>query len=145
MSKRTAKGIYLPKNPEKLLKRGDITYRSGWEWQVMAYLDQHPWVIGWASEPVSISYQNPLTQKWSFYWPDFIVSFGQPNNGRRWAEMWEVKPKKEDPRFEGRVDRHSRAAQAVNAAKWKAAAIYCSKNRLKFRVLTELELFGYKK
>lgn len=144
MARGTAKGFFTPKNPQKIIKwRGEIEYRSGWELQLMNYFDQHPSVLGWASEPYDISYKNPLTGKWTFYRPDFIVVFVDKNGNRR-AEMIEVKPAKESPIHEGKADRRARLAQAINAAKWQAAAQWCAKHNVFFRVMTEREMFGYK-
>jgi hypothetical protein len=112
----------------------------------MSFLDSHPSVLAWASESISIPYQNPLIQdrkRWSSYIPDFLVVYVDKNN-KKHAELIEIKPAKESPLYEGRVSQRTRLTQAVNAAKWMAAAKYCAKRGWTFRVMTEAELFGAK-
>ena len=52
------KGYFKPINSFKYLGNPtNIIYRSLWEMKLMAYLDKHPDVIGWASEEVCIPYK----------------------------------------------------------------------------------------
>ncbi len=141
---RPARAEFTPKNPQKYNGKLPIITRSGWEWQVCMYLDAHPYCVGWSSESVSIPYVNPLTGRNSLYVPDFLVAF-MDRSGRTWVEMWEIKPAKENPLIEGvRASRRDKLTQAINLAKWQAAAIWCSKQKIIFRILTERELFGNK-
>jgi hypothetical protein len=107
----------------------------------MMLFDKHPSIIKWASESVSVPYRNPLTGKMTLYIPDLVLIY-EDKNGEQRAEMIEIKPEKESPLFEGKVSKETRLVQAINAAKWQAAAAWCSKNGMKFRVLTEREMFG---
>jgi hypothetical protein len=149
---KTDKGVFTPKNPEKYLgsNLNNITYRSGWELQVMNVFDTHPSIVKWASEAVSIPYLNPLTGRWSMYIPDFIVVYVDKNNTHH-CDMIEVKPSKEVPNYQAlnerglpkRISKKDKLSQAVNAAKWKAAMEYCAKRGWSFRVATEELLFKY--
>lgn len=142
-----AKALYTPKNPDKYMGAVDkIIYRSSWELAVMRMLDQHPHVTGWMSEPKigghGIPYKNPLTNRHTVYIPDFLVVFQK--NGKSVVEMWEVKPAKEVAGYgwTSRLSKKDKLAQAVNWVKWQAAASYCAKRSIFFRVLTEDQIFG---
>jgi hypothetical protein len=43
--------------------------------------------------------------------------------------------------IEGRMNTRDRAVVALNHAKWAAATLWCKRNGLKFRVVTEDSLF----
>lgn len=142
-----SRGIFIPKNLEKYIGSNirNITYRSSWEHAVMVTLDTSPSVIHWASESIPIKYVNPLTNKTSSYIPDFFVIY-LDKNGQQHVEIIEIKPAREVPGFnDGRISTKTRLAQAVNAAKWKAAMIYCLKRKWKFRIMTEHDIFQTRK
>lgn len=126
---------FIPKNPHKLVGNSRPFYRSSWELTVMQLLDQHPYVINWASESISIPYIHPLTGNRSTYIPDFFVVY-KDKHGRQRAELIEVKPKKESL-AENAKSKRDKATQIVNTAKWTAAMTWCKKNGVHFRVLTE--------
>ena len=136
-------GRFIPKHPEKYL--GDpakISYRSSWELCFQNFLDSgHPNILGWSSETISIPYYNPVLQKWSMYIPDFFVIYMDKNDTKH-VEMIEIKPEKEMPGFLGNSNVRTKLVQAVNAAKWQAALVYCAKRSWYFRVMTENQLFG---
>ena len=110
----------------------------------MKMFDLHPHIIAWQSEGVSIPYKNPLTRRHTVYIPDFLIVYEK--NGKKLVDMLEVKPAKEVPGMlaEGkrRLTAKDKLAQAINAAKWQAAIAYCAKRGVRFRVMTEHELFG---
>ena len=112
---------------------------------MMRLLDRHPSVSSWASEPIKIPYINPLTRKSSVYVPDFIMVYVD-KNGTVHKELVEVKPAKETMLSEAKT-KGDKLRYAVNMAKWQAAANFCKKHGLKFRVINESQLFGdsYKK
>jgi hypothetical protein len=134
-----AQDEFIPKNPQKIIGNARIVYRSSWELTVMNLLDQHPNVIQWASESISIPYKNPLTGRQSVYIPDFLVVYKDKTNKQR-AELIEVKPMKEAIAENARSKR-DKAALMVNTAKWAAAMLFCKKNGLIFRILTEADLY----
>jgi hypothetical protein len=141
--KQTAKGPFVPNNPGKYFG-GDpdkITYRSSWEWTMMRTFDEQPNVVGWSSETCAIPYFNPFTKKQTVYVPDFVIVY-QDRQGRKIAEMIEVKPAKEVPGFnEGKLTPRDRMAQALNQVKWAAARAFCKKRGIGFRVMTEFDIY----
>lgn len=112
----------------------------------MAFADEHRNVLAWSSESISIPYRNPLTGKQSIYVPDFLIVY--EGNGKRHAEMVEIKPAKEVPGLlneSSKLSKRDRLAQIINAAKWQAAAAFCAKRHIRFRVLTEKDMFIFKR
>jgi hypothetical protein len=145
MANKFAKGEFVCKNPQKYMGKFPIIYRSSWEMTLMRVFDDHPNILGWSSESVSIPYQNPLTGRWSMYIPDFLVVYVD-KDGKQHCEMIEVKPLKETPGYrEKRTSQRTKLVQAINQAKWAAAMAYCHKRGWGFRVATEKDLFAYKR
>ena len=138
-----AQGEFVPKNPQKYAGKGRIKYRSGWEWNMMNTLDQHPAVVSWASESIRIPYRHPLTGKTTSYVPDFLVVYVD-KQGQQHVEVIEVKPSKE-AMLENAKSKYDKVMLAVNMAKWQAAQAFCAAHGMKFRVVTEKELFRPKK
>ena len=140
-----AQGKFTLKNPEKYSGNRTPTYRSSWEWAFMQFCDNHPSIVQWASEAIQIPYKNPLTGKASVYVPDFLV-VQQGRNGRKIAELIEVKPKKETTLENAGKSKLTQARAVLNMAKFEAATRWCKQNRIKFRVVTEDDIFhGNKK
>ena len=140
-----AQGKYTLKNPSKYSGNGTPTYRSSWEWAFMQFCDNHPSVIQWASEAIKIPYKNPLTGRATVYVPDFLVVY-QDKNGRKRAELIEVKPKKETTMENAGRSKIAQARVVVNTAKWEAATRWCKQNSIQFRIVTEEDIFhGSKK
>jgi hypothetical protein len=71
--------------------------------------------------------------------PDFLIIYIDKNQQKH-AEVIEVKPSTETTMESARSTR-DRAYVALNHAKWQAAAAWCKHNGLKFRVVTENEIF----
>ena len=134
-----ANGKFTIKNKEKYVGKGQPTFRSGWEFSFMTFLDNNDHVLQWASECVAIPYRHPLTGKMSRYFPDFLVTYRQRDNTVR-AELIEIKPKKQSV-IESKQSQQARAVVAVNYAKWAAAQAWCKNNGLTFRVITEDDMF----
>lgn len=136
-------GKYQVQNPEKYIGNGPPIYRSSWEANFMRTLDLHPAVAQWASEPIKIPYQNPITGKGSVYVPDFLIKYMKAS-GQLVTELIEIKPASQSlqERAKGQRDK---VQLAINAAKWEQAGKYCERYGIKFRVLTEDQLFGRKK
>lgn len=135
-----AQGEYVPKNAQKYVGIGRIKYRSGWEWSFMQFLDNHPSVIQWSSESIKIPYFNPVKGKQSIYIPDFLIVYVD-KDGTKHAELIEIKPKKETTMETARSTR-DKLVVAINIAKWQAATAWCKQQGLKFRLVTENELFA---
>lgn len=140
MSRSYVQGQYKPVNPEKYVGTYPIIFRSSWEFKVMQKFDTHPNVLSWASESLKIPYQNPFTNKYTVYVPDFIVTYVDAA-GTTKTEIIEVKPAKETF-FEQAKSQKSKAAAALNAFKWKAAHEFAKHHGMSFRVMTENNIFN---
>ena len=114
-------------------------YRSGWELAFMRFLDNNDNVMQWASESIQIPYRNPVTGKQSIYVPDFLITYKTRQNTLI-AELIEIKPKKQSV-IESKMSNRDRMVVAINYAKWDQATKWCKRNGLKFRVITEYDLF----
>jgi hypothetical protein len=136
----TSKGIFVPKNPSKVIGKGAIKYRSSWEQVFMNFCDNNPSVVNWGSEVLRIPYRNPITKKNTIYIPDFIVSYID-RNGRQHTEVIEIKPLKEAVMERARSPR-DKIMLAINMAKWQAAQAFCANNNMVFRLVTEQQLFA---
>src|SRR3954467_3999884 len=92
----THKGRFVPTHPEKYIAENinGITFRSSWEQSMMMVLDNHPSVIGWASEAIKTPYVNPLTRRNTIYVPDFFVVYNDKNDVQH-KELIEIKPAQE--------------------------------------------------
>lgn len=139
MARNYAQGKFVIRNPQKYIGGKQPTYRSGWEFAFMQFLDNNPAVLQWASESISIPYRNPFTNKQTVYIPDFLMIYND-SQGQKHAEVIEVKPSSETTLENARSTR-DRAYVALNTAKWQAATAWCKMNGLKFRVVTENEIF----
>ena len=138
------KGTFLPKNPSKYNGNSkNIIYRSNWELRVMKYFDDHPNVIWWASEELTIPYVSPIDNKTHRYFPDFIVKM-RLKDGKVTTYILEVKPlaqtkmpvqKRKTKRFIQEA-----ATYAINQEKWRAADLFCREHGWQFKVITEKEL-----
>lgn len=145
------KGKFSPKNPGKY--QGDphgIVYRSGLERSVMSYLDNHPDVLEWASEELSIPYESPLDGRVHRYFPDLLVRSRLPD-GSSEVYLAEVKPAKECVPPEivekgvGNLRARRRFLKAVrvwgvNSAKWAAAERFCERKGWRFVKITEADI-----
>ena len=135
-----AQGPYTVKNAAKYVGKGVPRYRSGWELSFMQFLDNNDNVMQWASESIQIPYRNPITGKQSIYVPDFLITYRTRQNTLI-AEVVEIKPKKQSI-IESKMSNRDRMVVAVNYAKWASAEKWCNRNGLKFRVITELDMFS---
>ena len=134
-----AQGPYTVKNPAKYVGKGVPRYRSGWELSFMIFLDNNNNVMQWASESIQIPYRNPVTGKQSIYVPDFLITYRTRQNTLI-AEVIEIKPKKQSI-IESKMNNRDRMVVAINYAKWDSATKWCNRNGLKFRVITEQDMF----
>ncbi len=139
-------GIFTPKNKEKCLNKDKVVYRSGWEVQVMLYLDKAPEVTQWASEGIVVPYIG-VDGEPHRYFVDFFVKIINPNTNKPEVFLIEVKPKRQTvlkPATKATKNTKKRLNEeityATNIAKWNAAENFCLKKGWKFRVVTEQEL-----
>lgn len=134
-----ARGLFTPQNVKKYIGTKQPRYRSGWELAFMRMCDTHPNIVNWASEPLRIPYVNPLSGRKTTYVPDFVIQY-RDKNGKAHNELIEIKPFAQTT--EERASNQTEKAQAlINKAKWQAAVEWSSRRGLRFRVLTENEIF----
>jgi hypothetical protein len=105
----------------------------------MRFCDTNEHVLQWASESINVPYRHPLTGKQTIYVPDFLVVYRDKNNSVK-AEVIEIKPAGQSMITEKQKPQE-RAVVAVNHAKWSAANIWCQRQGLTFRVITENDMF----
>ena len=134
-----AQGKYVVKNPEKYLGKSAPTYRSSWEFTFCNFCDNNPAILHWASEAVKIPYYNPVSGKNTVYVPDFLIVYKDAGNTQH-TELIEIKPSKETT-MEAAKSTRDKYMVAVNMAKWKAAQAYCNANGMKFRIVTEFDIY----
>jgi len=139
MMAKYAQGKFQVRNPAKYIGKGTPTYRSGWEFAFMQFCDNNPAILQWASEAISIPYRNPFTNKNTVYIPDFLIIYADKNQQKH-AEVIEIKPSTETTMESARSMR-DKAYVALNHAKWAAANAWCKQNGMRFRVVTENEIF----
>ena len=135
-----AKGRFIPKNPQKYFGNpNQIFFRSSWELTVMKFFDSSVSVNRWNSEEFSIPYISPKDARVHQYYPDFMFEM---INTSKDVERWivEVKPLKETS-MQFAKSLHDKVSVAVNEAKWAAAERFCLANNMKFKVITELDIY----
>jgi len=140
MASKFANGKFTPKNPDKYIGTKLPIYRSSWEWNFCNFCDTHSSVQKWASEAIRIPYKDPLTGKNTVYVPDFFIQYLDKNN-KMMVELIEIKPASQTLMERTGKSRYNQAQFIKNQAKWQAASIYCKQQGIKFRVLTENDLF----
>ena len=138
-----ASGKYQVKNPEKYMGKRLPSYRSSWEFTFMSFCDNNPAVLNWVSEGVKIPYFNPVSGKQTIYVPDFLVVYVDANQ-RQHTARGEIKPSKEATMESARSYR-DKLMVAMNMAKWAAADSLCRANNMRFRVVTEFDIFKNQK
>jgi hypothetical protein len=144
------KSIYKPSHPEKYLgNSNNIICRSSWERQFCRYCDVNPNIVKWASEEFSIPYISPVDGRRHRYYPDFLIEVKE-KSGKLKKYVIEIKPKKQTlpPVKKKRVTKgfiSEAKTYAVNQAKWKAAVDFCKDNLIEFKIITEDELYHWKK
>ena len=134
-----AQGKYQIKNPEKYMGERLPSYRSSWEFTFMSFCDNNPAVLNWASEGVKIPYFNPVSGKNTIYVPDFLIVYVDANQ-RKHTELVEIKPSTETTMESARSYR-DKLMVAMNMAKWAAADSWARANNMRFRVVTEYDIF----
>lgn len=135
-----AQGIYTVKNIHKYVGKGKPKYRSGWELTFMIFCDTNDKILKWASESIVIPYMHPFKGKRTNYIPDFFIVY-QDKFGVTKAELIEIKPKAESIITEKVRNARQQAVIAINHAKWHSAKAFCKAQGIKFRVVTEDDLF----
>lgn len=133
-------GQYTPEYPEKYI--GDPTkiwYRSSWELYFNDYVDHNPFVLKWASECIAIEYLHPFHNQIRRYYPDYYVKYVD-KYGNIHEEIIEVKPKNQII-LPKRPSKQQQMVYMINQAKWIACKRFCDKHGIKFKLLSEQQLF----
>jgi hypothetical protein len=141
MSLKFSQGIFTPKNPEKYIGTRPPRYRSSWELTFCMFCDNNPSVQQWASESVKIPYRDPLTGKQTVYVPDFLVVYVDKNL-KTHAELIEIKPSNQALRERVGKNVYNQAQFVKNQAKWQAASQWAQQQGLRFRIVTESDIFA---
>ena len=135
-------GFYQLRNPDKYV--GDpnkVVYRSSWELSMNRFLDNNHKILRWSSEEIYIPYIKPTDGKVHRYFPDYWVEY-ENRNGQIVQEILEVKPSNQvHPSEKKRLTEYDKITYAINVSKWKAATEFCNKRGIKFRLLTEKQMF----
>jgi hypothetical protein len=134
-----AQGKYQIKNPDKYMGKRLPSYRSSWEFTFMSFCDNNPAVLNWTSESIKIPYFNPVSGKNTIYVPDFLIVYLDANQ-RKHTELVEIKPTKETT-MESAKSYRDKLSVAINMAKWAAADSWARANNMRFRVVTEYDIF----
>jgi hypothetical protein len=145
--KKFNQGEFSPKHPEKYKGTYPIIWRSRWELKMCMVLDERPDVIQWGSESVAIPYHHPFKDRTARYFPDFIADI-RDKEGKVTRWLIEIKPAKETtaptrkPRQRTKTWMYAEATWMINQRKWEAAQKFCQQNGMKFKLITEKELFN---
>lgn len=141
MASKFNQGYYGPKNPQKYVGDLDkIRYMSSWELNFFKFLDGNPHVLRWSSENISIPYLKPTDGRIHKYYPDIWIEYCN-RDGEIIQEILEIKPKSQVT-LGKRPSQYEQLTWAVNCAKWQAAQAFCESKGIKFRILTENEIFS---
>jgi hypothetical protein len=135
-----AQGRFEMKHPEKYVGTKQPLARSSWEFVFMRMLDEHQGVEKWASESVQIPYRDPLTGRYTIYVPDFFIVYND-KNGSKHAEVVEVKPTNHMIKEKLGNSRYNQEQYIKNMAKWEAANKWCKQQGIRFRVVSEDDIF----
>ena len=139
MAAKFANGFYQITNPDKYVGKKVPHFRSSWEHTFMRFCDTNPAILQWASEAVHIPYRNLFTNKNTIYVPDFMIMYVN-KNGEKFGELIEIKPSTQAT-LESAKSPRDQAAAVLNMHKWQAAQAWCSQNGLRFRIVTENDIF----
>ena len=135
-----AQGRFAMKYPDKYVGGKTPLYRSSWEFAFMRFCDESPSISKWASESIKIPYKHPLNGKFSVYVPDFFIQY-KTKKGKNMVELIEVKPDNQTFKESVGKSRHNQLHLALNQAKWEAANKFAKSKGIKFRVITEKDMF----
>lgn len=135
-----ANGFYQILNPDKYVGKKTPHFRSSWEHSFMRFCDENPAVLQWASESIHIPYLNPFTNRKTIYVPDFFIVY-QNKSGNKLAELIEIKPHKQTTLESAGRSVRDQAAALLNMHKWQAAQAWAKDNGVRFRVVTENDIF----
>ena len=94
--------------------------------------------FGQSSEGDSAEYFG--TGKQTIYVPDFFIQY-KTKTGRNMVELVEVKPSNQVSLESAGNSRTNKAHAVLNQVKWQAANAYCKSKGIRFRIVTEKDMF----
>ena len=126
-------------NPNKIM------CRSLWERKFCKFLDEHKQIIRWSFEQIKIPYISPIDNKQHFYIPDFLIE-RKNKDGSIDTLLIEIKPEKQTmPPIKGKKSKKTIINESItyeiNKQKWSSAQEFCKKHNLKFKLITEKDIF----
>jgi len=142
-------GEYTVENPNKYIGTKNPKYRSSWEEKFLYWCDHSPKIYKWGYECLDITYYSPIDNKVHRYFPDFYLEiYDVKNNLNKY--IVEVKPYKQTipPKIPKRKTKNyliSVQTYITNQCKWEAANKFCASKNIKFKIITENEIFNYTK
>ena len=113
----------------------------------MQYCDSTDAILKWSSEEVIVPYLSPLDGKTHRYFVDFWIKTVTEETKEE-CMLIEIKPKSmtKQPITEGKPMTKGRYNQMrdwiINSTKWDAARAFCESRGWKFKILTEVDIFG---
>jgi hypothetical protein len=140
MASKFARGKFPITRPDKYVGTKTPTYRSSWEWSFMKFCDTNESILKWASEPMQIPYRDPLTGKQTVYVPDFFIQYAD-KQGKIHNEIIEIKPASQAILERVGKNKYNQAQYIKNQAKWASATAWCKQQGLKFRIVSENDMF----
>ena len=105
----------------------------------MRNCDTNANILSWGSEEFKIQYWNPVKNRVANYFPDFIIKY-RDQAGVVITEVIEIKPYKQSVTTKN-MSTYDKLSLIVNHAKWQAAVAVCESHGIRFRVVTERDLF----
>ena len=111
----------------------------------MEFCDKNENILSWGSEEFSVPYAHPIkknvdgTPKICKYYPDFIIKY-QDKDGKTFTEVIEIKPHSQTF-ISKKVSTYDKVQLVINNAKWTAANSFCLAHGIKFKVITEKDMF----
>ena len=131
---------FVPKNPKKYIgSKKELTCRSLWERRVCKFFDESMALKKWSFEEIEIPYVHPIDKKVHRYIPDFLIQLEKNNQSK--SIIVEIKPNKQVNLKES-ASKNEKILFEINKAKWQAAAKFCEKHGMEFKILTEKEIFN---
>lgn len=137
----TRQGYFSIKESLKYFGKGPVIYRSSWEYRFCVWAERNPTVSKWSSEPIGIKYYDTYNNKWSRYYPDFLIIL---DTGKQ--VLIEVKPRKHLLKPDKPARKTKKAVEnylynleqyTKNMCKFKAALKYCKSKGWVFRIADE--------
>lgn len=141
-NKKYRQGYFLPRNPDKLLGREPIIYRSGLELTFFKFLDSNPNVLKWSSESVVIDYIGIDGENHKYY-VDNVVVIKEGDTIKKY--LIEVKPYKQTlPPVKKKQKKTTLLYEDIqyrtNLRKWHYAKIWAKAHGMEFKIITDKDL-----